>query len=372
MQPIKVLYIGLKYDGGDSRRGFCYEYLNFLDTLNRMDGIETHFFAFDEEMRLKGRRAMNHALLQAVDEIRPALCFFVLRIDEIDRKTIQQISGRPGVVTLNWFCDDHWRFHPFSRHWAPLFHVSVTTYARAIDWYRALGCAQVVVSQWGFNHHLHAPQEQVIDYDVSFVGQAHSWRRNHIAALAKAGIHVVCRGRGWAGGMVSHEEMLGTFVGSRINLNFSESWSVAGLKPLASALVRRWADGSLRFNRPSVIAGHVQSLIRPAAPQIKARPFEVAGTGGFLMTAGADDLCSYLIPDEEIVVFDSMPDLCEKIRYYLEHQDQRETIRLAGHRRVLRDHSYEQRFRELFAQIGLLPSQSHVVQESLACAENRE
>jgi spore maturation protein CgeB len=349
---VRILYIGMKYDGGDPRRGFCYEYLNFLDTLQRMKGFQTQFFAFDEEMRRDGKAGMNRALLRAVDDLRPDFCFFVLRMDEIMPETIAAISRKPGITTMNWFGDDHWRFRPFSRHWAPLFHVAVTTYSRAVEWYRSAGYVNVIRSQWAFNHHFLAWDLPVLKYPVSFVGQPHSRRHEQIAALGKSHILVECRGRGWPKGAISQSELLATYRGSRINLNFSDCWCSAGLKPKLNIFLRRTADGALRLNPPSIIIDLARVNFARAERQIKARPFEVVGMGGLLITAEADDFDRYLKPDVEVVIFHSVEDLASKIRYYLTHDDEREAIRQAGQRRVLREHTYERRFRELFALIG--------------------
>jgi spore maturation protein CgeB len=55
---------------------------------------------------------------------------------------------------------------------------------------------------------------------------------------------------------------------------------------------------------------------------------------------------------KEMVVYQDVDDLADKIRYYLRHETEREAIAEAGYRRVLRDHSYAQRFREIFSTIG--------------------
>ena len=87
-EPIRLLYIGLKYDYGQPERGFSYEHVNFLETLRRMEGIQVEFFPFDEVMRSAGRAKMNVRLLETVEARRPDVCFFVLFTDEIERKTI--------------------------------------------------------------------------------------------------------------------------------------------------------------------------------------------------------------------------------------------------------------------------------------------
>src|SRR5712672_2169468 len=94
---VRILYIGLKYDYGDPRRGFSYEYLNFFDTLSRMEGCHVTLFPFDEIMRAVGRKEMNARLVSAVREQKPDLCFFVLFTDEITQETIRFVTDNSGA-----------------------------------------------------------------------------------------------------------------------------------------------------------------------------------------------------------------------------------------------------------------------------------
>ena len=48
-----------------------------------------------------------------------------------------------------------------------------------------------------------------------------------------------------------------------------------------------------------------------------------------------------------------LPDLADKIKYYLAHDDERNQIRLAGLARCRRDHTWHKRFQDSFAQMGL-------------------
>lgn len=56
---------------------------------------------------------------------------------------------------------------------------------------------------------------------------------------------------------------------------------------------------------------------------------------------------------KEIVCYTGPEDLAEKIKYYLAHETERETIRKAGYDRCLRDHTWQKRFQTVFQQIGL-------------------
>ncbi len=351
--PLRLLYVGLQYDYGQQERGLSYEYVNFLGTLRQMTGMRADFFALDVVMREAGREEMNKRLVRRVEELTPDLCFFVLFTDEIDRRTIAGISERGDVVTLNWFGDDHWRFPSFSRFYAGAFHWVATTDSGAVEKYRALGCRNIVKTQWGFSPGMCARADVRQDFDVTFIGQVHSRRRRSVGILTRNGIDIRCWGRGWEAGRLSQEEMVAMYSRSKINLNFTESSVVFAWKPVAKVLLNRRADDSLVANTPARMWGHMRALFGARDPQIKARNFEIPGSGGFLLTGHADNLDEYFVPGKEIVVFDNVDDLMEKARFYLAHDGEREAIREAGYRRAHRDHTYEQRFRSIFNAIGL-------------------
>lgn len=350
---IKVLYIGLHYDYGDHRRGLSYEYINFFGTLSRMTNLNVEFFPFDDVLRDKGRAAMNQMLIARVLEVKPDICFFVLFTDEIAMETIRTISEKSGSTTLNWFCDDHWRFHSFSKHWAPLFHWVVTTDLVAAEDYRRLGQKNVIRSQWGFNHFLLAPQTIVPDLGVSFIGQVHSSRRAIVERLKYSGVEVQCWGKGWNNGMLTHDMLVKTFLRSKINLNFAESSYVLGIKPLAKVFLNRRSDSTFHVNSVTQMANNIRSLLGNRRAQIKARNFEIPGYGGFLLTPKVEGLEEYYVPGKEIACFSSFEELVEKIRHYLAHDDEQEQIRVASHNRTIQCHTYERRFTEIFESIAL-------------------
>jgi spore maturation protein CgeB len=257
-------------------------------------------------------------------------------------KVVRQISDLPDVTTLNWFCDDHWRFDNYSRFWAPQFDWVVTTARSALPKYDRLQYRNVIKSQWGCNHFLYRKLAAPHQYDVSFVGQPHGNRREMVKALRAAGINVRCFGFGWEDGRVSQERMIETFNRSRINLNFSNASVKTGRRRLVqwiAALSERSENIESRSHYPD---------------QIKGRNFEVPGCGGFLMTSRADDLETYYNLDKEIVCFDDVNDLIDKIKYYLAHEEERAAVALRAYERTLREHTYARRFEEIFAKIGLL------------------
>ncbi len=350
---IQLLYIGFKYDYGKPERGHSFEYVNFYETLARMNGYTVTSFYYDEVMREVGRRAMNARLLRLVNEIKPDVCFFTLFTDEIDKQTIRTITEESGAVTLNWFGDDHWRFRTYSCHWAPFFRWVVTTDARAVEKYRAIGCQNVAKTQWAFNPSQYKSYDLPQECDVAFVGQVHSSRKRIIQSLSRAGTHVSCWGRGWPNGRISLEKMVKVYSSSKINLNFTESSMDFKWKPVAKMFLTRRLDDSIRLNSPGEIIDSLRVLMTNPRAQIKGRNFEIPGAGGFLLTEHVDGIEEYFVPNSEIAVFNGLDDLVDKVRYYLSHESAREAMRIAGHQRALRDHTFEKRFTDIFRLMGL-------------------
>lgn len=80
------------------------------------------------------------------------------------------------------------------------------------------------------------------------------------------------------------------------------------------------------------------------------RLFEATGRGGFVIfpyIKGIED-CFRL--GKELITYEygNFEQLKELIEYYLDHDIERETIRLAGHHRTIRDHTYHNRVEEIF------------------------
>jgi spore maturation protein CgeB len=322
---MKILYVAMKYDYGDKARGLSFEHVTFYDSLVNV-GHDLIYFDFMTLFQEQGFDSMNRLLWETVVGERPELLFSVLFRDELDKHTIKKISAKTDTTTLNWFCDDHWRFDDFSRHWAPMFNWVTTTASSALPKYKALGYHNVIKTQWACNHFTYKPSAGPLKYDVTFVGQVYGNRRRVISNLRQAGIDAPGWGFGWENGRLSQEEMIRLFCQSKINLNLT-------------AASRQGALSFLPWRRKT--------------EQIKGRNFEIPGCGGFLLTGHADNLEQYYEIGTEIVCFHSTRDLIQKARYYLAHEEERAQIAEAGYQRTLRDHTYEQRFNEILSIIGL-------------------
>ena len=60
------------------------------------------------------------------------------------------------------------------------------------------------------------------------------------------------------------------------------------------------------------------------------------------------ELAEYFVPGEEMVLYESMSDLEDKVRYYLEHDEERIAIARRGCEKTRAEFSYEKILAEIF------------------------
>ena len=124
------------------------------------------------------------------------------------------------------------------------------------------------------------------DIDVSFVGTLRPKRGKVINYLRKHKVKVLAKG-----GNLSTEEYAGILQRSKISLNFS-------------------CSGWL--------------------PVVTARSFEITACGAMLLEEAGPETAKLFTPLKDYVLWFSKKDLLEKIRYYLQHDQEREAIAESG------------------------------------------
>ena len=83
------------------------------------------------------------------------------------------------------------------------------------------------------------------------------------------------------------------------------------------------------------------------ADDINYRTFETTGCGTFLLTNYTPGLEKLFDIGKEIVVYNDLNDLDNKVKYYLENEEEREKIANAGYERSKTDHTYYERAKTL-------------------------
>ncbi|MBR3769402.1 MAG: glycosyltransferase [Lachnospiraceae bacterium] len=92
---------------------------------------------------------------------------------------------------------------------------------------------------------------------------------------------------------------------------------------------------NLNFTIPNIKSG------------IPLRVWDVLGSGGFLLTNYQAEIPYYFTEGEDLVCFDGVEDMREKVAYYLAHEEERKRIADNGYRKVKEHHTYVHRIREM-------------------------
>jgi spore maturation protein CgeB len=330
---MRVLCALLKYDYGIKERGASLEFSAFYPAIQSAVQevipfwLEEHGFSDDLDK-------LQSNLLEKAKEIKPDLVLFCLMRDEIRMETITLLNQ--FTQTTNWFCDDRWRFHNYSRYLAENLSYCITTDRYSVASYKQLGFGdKVILSQWATNELISqdafVKREQ--KYNVTFIGGYHPYRGYVVKELSKRGINVECFGTGWANGRISFERMAEVNLTSRISLNLSNSIS-PDIKYVLSSI--------------KALKDYLNSKKRVL--ELKARNFEIIGGGGFLLTFYSVGLEHYFDIGRELAIYTSIDDLALQINYFLTNGEERERIRTLGFSRV-QQHTYNDRFRAIFEEI---------------------
>lgn len=343
---MKIIYTGLKYNYYDPRKGLSFEHVNFYLSLKSLPDTEIIYHPFDRILGV-GKEQFNKEILETVKREKPDLLFAFMFTDEFDKKTLKELKKH--TKTIAWFADDSWRFYNYSRHWAPYFSWAVTTYSWLRELYRNIGQDNIIRSQWACNHKIFKPVKTGSkDIDVSFIGQKNKSRTKIINSLKEAGIKIYVRGLGWPEGRVGHDKMLEIFSRSKINLNLNTPIPLWAPKSLGRLLLKRHRN---HFVPNLHIINNIKTWKSMKIPQVKARPFELAGCRAFTISGHGDDIEKFYEEDKEMIFFRSARELIKKIKHYLSLEKERQSIAEAAYIRTLREHTYEKRFRKLFHKI---------------------
>jgi spore maturation protein CgeB len=82
---------------------------------------------------------------------------------------------------------------------------------------------------------------------------------------------------------------------------------------------------------------------------VNQRVFDCPAAGGFLITDDQPDLHELFDAEKEVVTYTSLPELHDKISYYLKHPEERAAITRKARERVLTEHTHRHRLQALEA-----------------------
>jgi spore maturation protein CgeB len=325
----------------------------------------------------RNRPVVSRELLRQVSNAhaeKPLDLFFSYFYDAcIEPETIKAIR-KLGIVTVNWYCNGAHQLHKV-REISPHYDWCLVPEKFRLKDYVAMG-ARPIYCQEAANPKIYHPYDLQTDYDVTFIGQSYGERPAYIRYLLERGIDIRVWGYGWQA-LAGDGNVVALPMVKRLERSMRKLFTQEGRQVLWKNLLQVAAPGQAA-TLPSYVTGGplsdeemVQLFSRSRINlgfsscgethvsgerivQVRLRDFEVPMSGGFYMVERMAELEEFFEIDKEIVCYDGPDDLADKIHYYLAHEDERELIRLAGHQRCLRDHSWQKRLSDAFRSMGFV------------------
>ena len=232
----------------------------------------------------------------------------------------------PNLILFTFFSDDEWRHANYDRYLALYSDFfSITSYISHLELYFSYGLSNGMVCQWACNPQHFYPLDEDKQYDVTFIGAPHGKRFEYVLFLAQNDVDIRVFGKGWGkypdlkkhwGGYLTAANMLKVISQSRINLNFL------------------WTSRD------------------PNRTTIKGRTMEIPACRASQLSSYTDEFANYGFKDGlNIAAFRDKQEMLDKVRYYLAHEKERETLAHNAYKFVLNNHTWTQRFAHIFERI---------------------
>ncbi len=145
----------------------------------------------------------------------------------------------------------------------------------------------------------------------------------------------------------TEQERIRTFQAISENFNM-DLWTLSDTSMIPKINNRGGADSVTMM--PKIIKCSKINLNltnRPIKTGLPLRIFDLMGAGGFVISNYQAEIPEHFIPGEDIVLYDSIPDLLNKIDYYLTHDEERKQIAKNGYEKVKKYHTYDLKLKEI-------------------------
>lgn len=271
---------------------------------------------------------VSQAVLAKVEAFEPDLVLAMAQAP-LNHQALKRLR-RDGVTTAMWFVED-FRLFTYWKSFAPFYDVfAVIQQEPFLDELATIGQPNSLYLPLAALPDFHKPVEvtsvekRKFGSDISFMGAGYPNRRlafrelvNHdfkIWGTEWEGDHVLEPLVQMKGARVSPEDCVKIFNSTTINLNLHSSVQADNL----------------------VTGG---DFINP-------RTFELAACGAFQLVDERSLMAGAFEPGE-LATFRSMKEFLEKVDYYLDNPEERQSIIEKSRTRVLRDHTYQARMQTL-------------------------
>jgi hypothetical protein len=275
----------------------------------------------------------NREMVIAADDFDPEL-LVVFGQSPVRAGALAQIRAQRALRMVHVWPDALTFMNPVIVGTLPLYDL-VASYSRsAVEWIGRLGARRVEWVPLAADPHMHAAPSvapgSAPTADVAFIGQWRPERAEAIQAILEgvpdATVKIWgldwprrCRGNAkilgaWQGPGLYEQDMARTIASCRVNLNIID-----------------------RTNYPAA----------------NMRFFELPCAGGFQLASDCPEMAAQFRDHESVVYYRTLRELLEGVRYALADDVRRRAIALAGHRKVLTEHTYVHRARMLLEMLDM-------------------
>lgn len=317
--PLHIYLVGTYYD---------HEAFGFLQALKRIGTLSTYYdingqYGINSSFHYDGSPATeagNRFLIEQIRDLhnKNPIDFVIgtFIASSVSVETLRSIR-KLGIPVVNYAMDDvlpvHWRTRQGVKMGAiglvEDVDLTLQTTERFVSRYLTEGCP-CVYWPFGSDPDIYSPGREK-DLDVVFVGNNYGKRSALTKAILAAGIRIECYGTGFPNGHLPGERVAEVFSRAKIILGTG-------------------------------LVGHSSSVLT-----LKLRDFDAPMSGALYITNHNSDLEDLYVIGKEIITYKTTRECIEKIKYYLNHDNEREIIASAGRARAVRDHTWDRRFSNL-------------------------
>lgn len=270
-------------------------------------------------MQARMAREYNDAILAEAQEFRPDL-LFAFKAPWLFADTLSRLR-QSGILCIQFYPDVSLSNHgPYLtksiRHYDWVF----TTKSFGLrDMADQFGIRAASFLPHGFDPHTHVPVDpapsDVARYscDASFIGNYSPGKHRLLA------------------------EVLRRAPGIDVKVWGAPRWSVLGQAYQGCAVYGREYAKAIALSKVNLALLIERQAAASSGDLITARTFEIPGVGGFMLHQRTDEVTQFFEPGRECDVFSDPGEAAEKLRYYLDHPDERNAIAAAGRQRSLAD-----------------------------------
>lgn len=256
-----------------------------------------------------------YQILDLVDKYKPDFVF--LAKDTRYNGVIEALSKK--VLTVMWNVDVRYDINTFLNFNGPMYdhcHIKFTIEKGNLDAYRKAGIKNIhwlsegISPIWHRTEYLTYKDTLMYKTDVAFAGadnSIHEGRSELLKSLRQGSFDFIH----WSG--VFNREHNKMCQGAKINIGHS-GWPKVALS-------------------------------------MSARDYRIMGAGGFLLTNHVEGIENWFELNKMCDTYKSAGECLEKIRYYLEHEDERITIAKYGQKVVHEKHKFSDRLKEVIEKV---------------------